>query len=221
MPLAGCTKDARVHHHIASPEESGLNPLGVSGARRIQARPRIQTSPAGVSCERNAASPIWTAIRRPATRQSRRHDGRQAEPEPRRDGHRARRRVSWLARRGNLGDDAIYDAVRLQLPQGTFLDLPRLPYEVVRAAATGLNRSLRRGVQVMGGGTLVGTRYFRRLVNRGVALTRNNGSYTIGVGVDDPVFIRHKDRSDNDELKRWAPILSEFLTVSVAGSPKR
>jgi hypothetical protein len=59
------------------------------------------------------------------------------------------------------------------------------------------------------------------LVNRGVALTPNNGSYTIGVGVDDPMFIRHKDRSDNDELKRWAPILSEFLTVSVTGSPKR
>ena len=114
-------------------------------------------------------------------------------------------------------NDAIYDAVRLQLPQGTFLDLPRFPYEVVRAATTGLNRSLRRGVQVMGGGTLVGTRYFRRLVNRGVALTRNNGSYAIGVGVDDQVFVRHKNRSDNDELKRWAPILSEFQTVSVRG----
>ena len=34
-------------------------------------------------------------------------------------------------------NDAIYDAVRLQLPQGTFLDLPRFPYEVVRAATTG------------------------------------------------------------------------------------
>jgi hypothetical protein len=127
--------------------------------------------------------------------------------------------VAYLGwhRRGNLGDDAIYDAVRLQLPEATFLDLPRFPYEVVRAATTGLNRSLRRGVQVMGGGTLVGTRYFRRLVNRGVALTRNNGSYAIGVGVDDPVFVRHKNRSDNDELKRWAPILSEFQTVSVRG----
>ena len=61
----------------------------------------------------------------------------------------------------------------------------------------------------------MGTRYFRRLVNRGVALTRNNGSYAIGVGVDDQVFVRHKNRSDNDELKRCEPILSEFQTVSV------
>jgi hypothetical protein len=122
--------------------------------------------------------------------------------------------LGWHGR-GNPGDDAIYDAARLQLPEATFLDLPRFPYEVVRATATGLNRSLRRGVQVMGGGTLVGTRYFRRLVKRGLALTGNNGSSAIGVGVDDPAFVRHKNRSDSDELKRWAPILSEFQTVSV------
>ena len=221
MPLAGCTKDARVHHHIASPEESGLNPLGVSGARRIQARPRIQTSPAGVSA--NETPHLLSGQRFAAQRPGSPVPMMVARLNPSRDATAIAPVVAYLGwhRRGNLGDDAIYDAVRLQLPQGTFLDLPRLPYEVVRAATTGLNRSLRRGVQVMGGGTLVGTRCFRRLVNRGVALTRNNGSYTIGVGVDDPMFIRHKDRSDNDELKRWAPILSEFLTVSVTGSPKR
>jgi polysaccharide pyruvyl transferase WcaK-like protein len=124
--------------------------------------------------------------------------------------------LGWHGR-GNVGDDAIYDAVRLQLPDATFLDLPRFPHEVIRARATGLNRSLRHGVQVMGGGTLVGTRYFRRLVKRGLALTGNNGSYAIGVGVEDPDFVRRKYGSGTDELKRWAPLLSEFRTVSVRG----
>jgi polysaccharide pyruvyl transferase WcaK-like protein len=124
--------------------------------------------------------------------------------------------LGWHGR-GNLGDDAIYDAVRLQLPEATFIDMPRFPHEVIRATAMGLNRSLRRGVQVMGGGTLVGTRYFRRLANRGLALTKNNGSYAIGVGVEDPVFVRRRYGSDKDELKRWAPMLSEFHTVSVRG----
>src|SRR5262245_61433302 len=108
---------------------------------------------------------------------------------------------------GNLGDDAIYDAVRSQLAGAAFLDLPRSPRERIRAFATGLNRSLRRSTQVVGGGTLVGTRYFRHLVNRGLALTRNHGSYAIGVGVEDPAFARRTNKSDKDELKRWLPIL--------------
>jgi polysaccharide pyruvyl transferase WcaK-like protein len=124
--------------------------------------------------------------------------------------------LGWHGR-GNLGDDAIYDAVRSQLAGATFLDLPRLPHEMICAVATGLNRSLRRSTQVMGGGTLVGRRHWRRLVTRGSALTSNQGSYAIGVGVEDPVFVGRKSGSDKDELKRWCPILSEFHAVSVRG----
>ena len=57
--------------------------------------------------------------------------------------------LGWHGR-GNLGDDAIYDAVQSQLPEATFLDLPRFPHERMRAAATGLNRSLRCSTQVRG-----------------------------------------------------------------------
>jgi polysaccharide pyruvyl transferase WcaK-like protein len=124
--------------------------------------------------------------------------------------------LGWHGR-GNLGDDAIYDAVRSQLPGARFLDLSRLPHEMIRAAATGLNRSLRRGTQVLGGGTLIGRRHWRRLVTRGSALTNGQGSYAIGVGVEDPVFVGRRSGSDNDELKRWIPILSAFHTVSVRG----
>lgn len=121
---------------------------------------------------------------------------------------------------GNLGDDAIYDAVRGQLRGATFLDLPRLPHQLIYATATaamGLNRRLRRSRQVVGGGTLVGRSQWRLLVNRGLALTKDNGSYAIGVGVEDPVFGGRNSGSGKGELKRWAPILSKFRTVSVRG----
>ncbi|BBY36616.1 polysaccharide pyruvyl transferase [Mycobacterium mantenii] len=121
---------------------------------------------------------------------------------------------------GNLGDDAIYDAVRGQLVGATFLDLPRLPHQLMYATATaamGLNRSLRRSRQVVGGGTLVGRSQWRLLVNRGLALTKDKGSYAIGVGVEDPVFGGRNSGSGKNELQRWAPILSKFRTVSVRG----
>lgn len=121
---------------------------------------------------------------------------------------------------GNLGDDAIYDAVRGQLRGATFLDLPRLPHQLVYAtvtAAMGLNRSLRRSSQVVGGGTLVGRSQWRLLVNRGLALTKDNASYAIGVGVEDPAFGGRNSGSGRGELTRWAPILSKFRTVSVRG----
>ncbi|OBK05245.1 polysaccharide pyruvyl transferase family protein [Mycobacterium sp. 1245852.3] len=121
---------------------------------------------------------------------------------------------------GNLGDDAIYDAVRGQLSGATFLDLPRLPHQLIYATATaalGLNRSLRRSRQVVGGGTLVGRSQWRLLVNRGLALTKDNGSHAIGVGVEDPAFGGRNSGSGKGELKRWAPILSKFRTVSVRG----
>lgn len=124
--------------------------------------------------------------------------------------------LGWHGR-GNLGDDAIYDAVQSQLPGATFVDMPFFQYEMIRAVATGLNRSLRRGTQLVGGGTLIGRRVWRRLVNRGMALTKNQGSYAIGVGVEDPVFFGRNSGSEKDELKRWAPILSEFRAVSVRG----
>jgi polysaccharide pyruvyl transferase WcaK-like protein len=124
--------------------------------------------------------------------------------------------LGWHSR-NNLGDDAIYDAVRSQLPGATFVDMPCLPHEMIRAVATGLNRSLRRSTQVLGGGTLIGRRSWRRLVSRGMALTKSEGSYAIGVGVEDPVFLGRNSGSEKEELKRWAPILSEFRTVSVRG----
>jgi polysaccharide pyruvyl transferase WcaK-like protein len=124
--------------------------------------------------------------------------------------------VGWHGR-NNLGDDAIYSAVRSQLPGAAFVDMPCLPHETIRATATGLNRSLRRSTQLLGGGTLIGRRFWRRLVKRGMTRTRHYGTYAIGVGVEDPVFVGRNSGSGKDELRRWAPMLSEFRALSVRG----
>ena len=126
--------------------------------------------------------------------------------------------VSYLGwhGKGNLGDDAIYDAVRSQLPEATFLDLPRFPHEWIRARATGFTKSLRQSTQVVGGGTLVGRKHWRRLISSAVKLT-GGGNYAIGAGVEDPVFVGRRSGSGGNELKKWVPLLGRFDTVSVRG----
>ncbi|AFP41069.1 polysaccharide pyruvyl transferase family protein [Mycolicibacterium smegmatis] len=124
--------------------------------------------------------------------------------------------LGWHGR-GNLGDDAIYDAVCAQLPGAGFVDLPVLPGERLRAVVSGRNRLLRRSAQVIGGGTLIGRRHWRRVAGHGLKLTGTHGSYAIGVGVEDPVFEGRRSGSGPDELRRWIPLLSRFRVVSVRG----
>lgn len=124
--------------------------------------------------------------------------------------------LGWHGK-GNLGDEAIYDAVRSQLPGAAFVDMPCFPDEMIRAIAKGLTPALRRSAQVVGGGTLIGRRDWRRAINRGRVLTKKHGSYAIGVGVEDPVFVGRKSGSEKGELKRWASTLSGFRIVSVRG----
>ncbi|MGB8405454.1 MAG: polysaccharide pyruvyl transferase family protein [Mycobacterium sp.] len=118
---------------------------------------------------------------------------------------------------GNLGDEAIYDAVSQQLSGANFADVPRSPLEFVKAAASGLMPSLRGSVQVIGGGTLIGRRHWRHLIKLGEVVTRNQRTYAIGVGVEDPVFSGRRSGSSRGELSRWPSILSRFESVSVRG----
>ncbi|MCV7020071.1 polysaccharide pyruvyl transferase [Mycolicibacterium aichiense] len=117
----------------------------------------------------------------------------------------------------NLGDDAIYDAVKSQLPGVTFADIPRLAHEFVFPLGAALHRARTPSTLVMGGGTLVGVRYFRLLARAGLAVTKNNGKYAIGVGVQDPGYAGRGSGSGNDELTKWKPILAGFDSVSVRG----
>ena len=117
----------------------------------------------------------------------------------------------------NLGDDAIYDAVRSQLPGVVFNDVPRLAHEFVFPPSAALERLRRPSTLVMGGGTLVGVRYFRMLARMGLAVTKNIGKYAIGVGVQDPGYVARGSGSSHGELAKWKPILDGFDSVSVRG----
>lgn len=127
--------------------------------------------------------------------------------------------VSYIGFHGknNVGDDAIYDAVRSQLPDVVFNDVPRLPHEIFFPPQAALQRWRHPSTLVMGGGTLVGVRYFRLLTTLSLAITRNIGKYAIGVGVQDPAYSGRGSGSHNNELTRWAALLSDFRTLSVRG----
>lgn len=124
--------------------------------------------------------------------------------------------LGWHGR-GNLGDDAMYDAVRAQLPGATFLDHPHLPRERLRAVVTGSDRRARRSHLVIGGGTCVGRSNWRAIVTRATKTTGTRQRYAIGIGVEDPVFGGYRSHSDDGEINRWVPILKDFDTVSVRG----
>ncbi|AGB26662.1 hypothetical protein Mycsm_06522 (plasmid) [Mycobacterium sp. JS623] len=127
--------------------------------------------------------------------------------------------VSYLGwhGRGNLGDDAIYDVVQTQLCGAVFVDIPHHPHEQLFASATGLDHWARGSSLVIGGGTLAGRRYFRRLLDRGIETIGDGDCFAVGIGVEDPVFQGFKSGSEDDELRRWRPLLSRFDTVSVRG----
>lgn len=127
--------------------------------------------------------------------------------------------VSYLGwhGRGNIGDDAIYEAVRAQLRGAVFVDFPHHPHEQLYAAAMGLNPWMRRSSFLIGGGTLAGRIYFRKLVNRALGVIGDNASFAIGIGVEDPGFQGLRSGSQNNELLQWLPVLSQFHTVSVRG----
>ncbi|MGW0158727.1 polysaccharide pyruvyl transferase family protein [Mycobacterium sp. NPDC003323] len=118
---------------------------------------------------------------------------------------------------GNLGDEAIYDAVRSELAGARFVDIPRTPGEYIRGTLAGSTRALRGGAQVIGGGTLIGRRHWRLLIKMGERLTRDQQTYAIGVGVEDPAFGGKRSGSARGELARWPAVLSRFQNVSVRG----
>jgi polysaccharide pyruvyl transferase WcaK-like protein len=127
--------------------------------------------------------------------------------------------VSYLGwhGRGNLGDDAMYDAVRAQLPTAKLLDVGHLPRERMRDIASGRNRQARRSHLLIGGGTCLGRSNWRTVVSRVMSPSGAQQRYAIGVGVEDPGFGGYRSHSGADELAKWVPILERFDEVSVRG----
>ncbi len=121
--------------------------------------------------------------------------------------------VGWVGF-GNLGDDAIAEAV---LP-------PLSPDEVVYAAhgPADLRRVIGTGARqrhlLLGGGTAIGRRNWRAIMNfAGAVQARRRPWFMIGAGVEDPGFGGRNSFSGNDELARWRRTLRRFDRVTVRG----
>jgi hypothetical protein len=118
---------------------------------------------------------------------------------------------------GNLGDDAIRTSVEAAFVGARFIDLPTSPRKIAAAMATGLPVRLASSTLVVGGGTCIGRRNWRRHVSFGMAVAKGSPGYAIGVGVEDPSFFGRNSYSDRDELERWKRLLRKFRSVSVRG----
>jgi polysaccharide pyruvyl transferase WcaK-like protein len=121
--------------------------------------------------------------------------------------------VGWVGF-GNLGDDAIAEAV---LP-------PLAPEEVVYAAhgPRDLPRVLGTGARdrhlLLGGGTAIGRRNWRAVINAaGLVQAWKRPWFMIGAGVEDPGFAGRNSFSGNDELAKWRRTLARFDRVTVRG----
>jgi polysaccharide pyruvyl transferase WcaK-like protein len=125
--------------------------------------------------------------------------------------------VGWTGH-GNLGDDAIADALLPQLPAVEPWHVPHDPKEFARRVlGGGLHGSGDRAVLV-GGGTVVGRRNWRLLLQAtGLLLARRRPWHLIGIGVEDPAFQGKNSFSAGGELARWPGLCRRFDRVTVRG----
>lgn len=125
--------------------------------------------------------------------------------------------VGWTGR-GNLGDDAIADALIPRFPNVEPWHVPMDPAGFVRRVASGGTVGAGRRTVLLGGGTVVGRRNWRLLLTAtGRLLARRRPWYLIGIGVEDPAFQGRHSFSDRDELARWVEVCQRFDRVTVRG----
>jgi hypothetical protein len=124
--------------------------------------------------------------------------------------------LGWHGR-GNVGDDAIHDAVRGALRGVELVDVPLYRRDVVRGPGRVVQLRRRAAGLVLGGGTCVGRSNWRRHVQWGRWLVADGAAFAVGVGVEDPAFSGRHSFSGQDELAQWAAVLRCFTGVSVRG----
>ncbi|MGZ6976767.1 MAG: polysaccharide pyruvyl transferase family protein [Acidimicrobiia bacterium] len=124
--------------------------------------------------------------------------------------------VGWSGR-GNLGDDAIYEAIRARLQPARVIGAPLYPQELARFLVSGERRELRRARPLLGGGTVLGRANWRMHLRTTLLLARVRPALMLGAGVEDPVFSGTHSFSSAGELGRWRHLLEEFDRVTVRG----
>jgi len=137
-----------------------------------------------------------------------------------RTGHAAQPRggllyLGWVGK-GNLGDEALAQAVVGSLGVPTTAVSPlRAEWgaRAARLASTGAHRHL-----MLGGGTTIGRLPWRRALRlHSLTTARAHPWLMLGAGVEDPRFAGRNSGSEQDELRRWLPLLRHFDAVTVRG----
>ena len=129
--------------------------------------------------------------------------------------------VGWTGR-GNLGDDAIADALLHHIPGVAPWHVPTDPTAFAARLMAGAAVGARRRTVLLGGGTVVGRRNWRLLLAATSALiARRRPWHLIGVGVEDPAFQGRASFSDRDELRRWVDLCGWFDRITVRGPRSR
>ncbi len=123
--------------------------------------------------------------------------------------------VGWVGE-GNLGDAAMHEAFRLQLPGLRLVPMPNL------GRNKALKLLLRKGVPAeaicLGGGTLIGNGAFRTTLKAMLDRTPvGSPVFMLGPGAEDPAFIGRRHRTDAKELRLWSKVLPRFEELSVRG----
>jgi polysaccharide pyruvyl transferase WcaK-like protein len=124
--------------------------------------------------------------------------------------------LGWHGR-GNLGDDAIRAVTDLALQGAKIIDIPLYPRETAVSMTKGLPLRANNSTLVLGGGTCIGRKNWRRLVQFGSLLSRGHDHIAVGVGVEDPVFKGYRSYSQNGELAQWGRLLEKFESITVRG----
>jgi Uncharacterized conserved protein len=124
--------------------------------------------------------------------------------------------VGWSGR-GNLGDDAIFEAVRSRLVPADLVEVPLYPKEIGTFLARGARAELRTARPLLGGGTVIGRMNWRVHLRTALLLARRRPAVMIGAGVEDPTFSGRHSFGSERELRRWRRVLEEFDRVTVRG----
>lgn len=121
--------------------------------------------------------------------------------------------VGWVGF-GNLGDDAIAEAVLPPLDPDEVVYAAHKPADLPRVLGTGA----RHRHLLLGGGTAIGRRNWRAVINlAGTAQAWKRPWFMVGAGVEDPGFAGRNSFSGHDELLRWRRTLGRFDRVTVRG----
>ena len=124
--------------------------------------------------------------------------------------------VGW-AGNGNMGDEALWGVFVEALAPAKLVGIPRDRSELLaygRACGWGLRGRPRL---LLGGGTFIGSPWWRELLERSSLLTARRAALMVGTGVVSTEVDGPGWEASSAELARWAPLLDGFAEVLVRG----